>query len=304
MDLLKREVRCRSRTGSDSSGGESSSCWEEFATGSGNTTSFDYLSFFGCNTTDKADKSNDSREQNISDLTDTVQEEIAGMDEKTDVSCLPECPPVPTLAAGSARESNSVSVAKNRQREEEERRTAALAASAKQGLDPLGLTVNPLSHVDERIAERGSPDAPQSGVVNREDRIQQIEDVLKLYYRCFGLQPQDGWRNSQSLDEILSLLQQGIKQATVKQNVQKVEPSQLGGVYRNTIRQVNKLLEERGVAQTLCVETDGCTGNSAEAESMGDRSNVDQNPSGSTGADNVDVSGECSCILVELLWSF
>ena len=329
MDLLKREVRCRSRTGSDSSGGESSSCWEEFATGSGNTTSFDHLSFFGCNTTDKADKSNDSREQNISDLTgtvqeeiagtdksndsreqnisdltDTVQEEIAGMDEKTDVSCLPECPPVPTLAAGSARESNSVSVAKNRQREEEERRTAALAASAKQGLDPLGLTVNPLSHVDERIAERGSPDAPQNGVVNREERIQQIEDVLNNFYRCFGLQPQDGWRNSQSLDEILSLLQQGIKQATVKQNVEKVEPSQLGGVFRNTIRQVNKLLEERGVAQTLCVETDGCTGNSAEAESMGDRSNGEQNPSGSTGADNVDVSGECPCILVELLWSF
>ena len=126
MDLLKREVRCRSRTGSDSSGGESSSWWEEFATGSGNTTSFDYLSFFGCNTTDKADKSNDSREQNISDLTDTVQEE----------------------------------------------------------------------------------------------------------------------------------------------------------------------------------KTDGCTGNSAEAQSIDDRSSGDPNPSGSAGADKVDVSGECSCISVELLWSF
>ena len=91
----------------------------------------------------------------------------------------------------------------------------------------MGLTVNSSSHVDERIAERGSPDAPRSGVVNREDRIQQIEDVLKLYYRCFGLQPQDGWRNTQSLDEILNLLQQGIKQATLKQNVQKVEPFQL-----------------------------------------------------------------------------
>ena len=89
---------------------------------------------------------------------------------------------------------------------------------------------------------------PQSGALSRIDRIQQIEDMLKHYYKCYGLQPQDGWRDSQCLDDIVTLLRQGVAQAMEKQRSQKLEPWQLSGFYRQTIVQVNnKLLEAQAI---------------------------------------------------------
>ena len=79
-DSLRRKVRCRSRSGSDSSSSESISCWwKELAVGSGTSATVDCLSLFGFSTSDNAGKPNVScSEQSASGCTGSAQGDMSG----------------------------------------------------------------------------------------------------------------------------------------------------------------------------------------------------------------------------------
>ena len=138
-------------------------------------------------------------------------------------------------------------------------------------------------------------DLPQQEVfVKRADRLQQIEDLVALYYKCFNLQLQDGWRACDCADDLFKLLKQGVAQADSKQRLQKLEPYQLVDVYRQAILQANKLLEARArdCANAICVDADGRSGTSAEAQTTDDTSCLEdalarhpQHVHGNVGAD-------------------